>query len=143
MKGKNDGRECLFDDFRQDDRAAEDIVHNHRRGTRKDHRRPEKKAATEYPDDYAVAQTQKVYHAVVEGDLHFDGTDYIDPPQPTAEELQAAALAELDSEYQSRFNELDEQIVKAAALKNTELQDSLINERTALAAEYAEKRGNL
>ena len=36
-----------------------------------------KKAATEYPDDYAVAQTQKVYHAVVEGDLHFDGTDYI------------------------------------------------------------------
>lgn len=103
----------------------------------------EKKAAAEYPDDYAVPQTQKVYHAVVEGDLRFDGTDYTDPPQPTAEELQAAALAELDSEYQSRFNELDEQIVKAAALKNTELQDSLINERTALAAEYAEKRGNL
>lgn len=64
-------------------------------------------------------------------------------PEPTPEELQAQALASLDSEYQSRFDELDEQIVKAAALKNTEMQDALINDRTALAAEYAEKRGNL
>lgn len=102
-----------------------------------------KKAATEYPDDYAVPQTQKVYHAVVEGDLRFDGTDYTDPPQPTAEELQAQALAALDAEYQAKFDELDEQIMKAAALKNTELQDSLINDWTALAAEYAEKRGEL
>lgn len=102
-----------------------------------------KKAATEYPDDYAVPQTQKVYHETIQGDLHFDGTDYIDPPQPTAEELQAQALAALDAEYQAKFDELDEQIMKAAALKNTELQDSLINDRTALAAEYAEKRGEL
>lgn len=65
------------------------------------------------------------------------------PPEPTAEELQAQALAELDAEYQAKFDELDDQIMKAAALKNTELQDSLINDRTALAAEYAEKRGNL
>ena len=33
--------------------------------------------------------------------------------------------------------------IEAAALKNTELQDSLINDRTALAAEYTEKRGEL
>lgn len=103
----------------------------------------EKKAAAEYPDDYAVPQTQKVYHVVVEGDLRFDGTDYTDPPQPTAEELQAAALAELDSEYQSRFNELDEQIVKAAALKNETMQDELIAERAALVDEYTQKRGEL
>lgn len=102
-----------------------------------------KKAATEYPDDYAVAQTQKVYHAVVEGDLHFDGTDYTDPPEPTAEELQAQALAALDGEYQAKFNDLDDQIVKAAALKNTELQDELIAERNALSEEYAAKRGEL
>ena len=60
-----------------------------------------------------------------------------------AEELQAAALAELDSEYQEKFDELDEQIVKAAALKNTELQDELIAEIEALAEEYAQKRGEL
>lgn len=101
------------------------------------------KAATDYPDDYAVAQTAEEYHNVISGDLRFDGTDYTDPPQPTAEELQAQALAELDAEYQAKFDELDEQIMKAAALKNTEMQDALINDRTALAAEYAEKRGNL
>ena len=56
---------------------------------------------------------------------------------------QAQALAALDAEYQAKFDELDEQIMKAAALKNTELQDSLINDRTALAAEYTEKRGEL
>ena len=101
------------------------------------------KAAADYPDDYAVPQTVEEYHKVISGDLRWNGDTFTDPPQPTAEELQAAALAELDSEYQAKFDELDEQIMKAAALKNTELQDSLINDRTALAAEYAEKRGNL
>lgn len=101
------------------------------------------KAAADYPDDYAVPQTAEEYHNVISGDLRFDGTDYTDPPQPTEEELQAQALASLDSEYQAKFDELDEQIMRAAALKNTEMQDALINDRTTLVAEYAEKRGNL
>lgn len=67
----------------------------------------------------------------------------MNPPEPTAEELQAQALAALDSEYQAKFNDLDDQIVKAAALKNTELQDELIAERNALSEEYAAKRGEL
>lgn len=101
------------------------------------------KASADYPDDYAVPQTAEEYHNVISGDLRWNGEAYADPPQPTAEELQAAALAELDSEYQEKFDELDEQIVKAAALKNTELQDELIAEREALAEEYAQKRGEL
>ena len=101
------------------------------------------KAAADYPDDYAVPQTAEEYHNVISGDLRWNGDAFINPPQPTAEELQAQALASLDSEYQSRFDELDEQIVKAAALKNTELQDELIAERSALAEEYTQKRGEL
>ena len=101
------------------------------------------KAAADYPDDYAVPQTAEEYHNVISGDLRWNGDAFIDPPQPTAEELQAAALAKLDSEYQAKFDELDEQIVKAAALKNTELQDELIAERSALAEEYTQKRGEL
>ena len=101
------------------------------------------KAAADYPDDYAVPQTAEEYHNVISGDLRWNGDAFIDPPQPTAEELQAAALAKLDSEYQAKFDELDEQIVKAAALKNTELQDELIAEREALAEEYTQKRGEL
>ena len=69
-------------------------------------------------------------------------TAYI-APEPTPEELQAQALAALDAEYQAKFDELDEQIVKAAALKNTELQNELIAEREALAEEYTQKRGEL
>lgn len=101
------------------------------------------KASADYPDDYAVPQTAEEYHNGISGDLRWNGDTYTDPPQPTAEELQAQALASLDSEYQSRFDELDEQIVKAAALKNTELQDELIAERSALAEEYTQKRGEL
>ena len=101
------------------------------------------KAAADYPDDYAVPQTAEEYHNVISGDLRWNGDAFIDPPQPTAEELQAAALAKLDSEYQAKFDELDEQIVKAAALKNTELQNELIAEREALAEEYTQKRGEL
>lgn len=101
------------------------------------------KAAADYPDDYAVPQTAEEYHNVISGDLRWNGDAFIDPPQPTTEEMQAAALAKLDSEYQAKFDELDEQIVKAAALKNTELQDELIEEREALAEEYTQKRGEL
>lgn len=101
------------------------------------------KASADYPDDYAVPQTAEEYHNVISGDLRWNGDAFINPPQPTAEELQAAALAELDSEYQAKFDELDEQIVKAAALKNTELQNELIAEREALAEEYTQKRGEL
>ena len=101
------------------------------------------KAAADYPNNYAVPQTAEEYHNVISGDLRWNGDAFIDPPQPTAEELQAAALAKLDSEYQAKFDELDEQIVKAAALKNTELQDELIAERAALAEEYTQKRGEL
>lgn len=64
-------------------------------------------------------------------------------PQPTAEELQEAALVALDAEYQSKFDELDGQIMKATALKNTDIQDELIAERTSLIEEYTEKRGEL
>lgn len=101
------------------------------------------KASADYPDDYAVPQTAEEYNNGISGDLRWNGDTYTDPPQPTAEELQAQALASLDSEYPSRFDELDEQIVKAAALKNTELQDELIAERSALTEEYTQKRGEL
>lgn len=101
------------------------------------------KAEAEYPDKIHVVQEALTYNKALQGDLLYKDGEYQARPQPTEEELQAQALASLDSEYQSRFDELDEQIVKAAALKNTELQDELIAEREALAEEYAQKRGEL
>lgn len=101
------------------------------------------KAESEYPDKIHVVQDALTYNKALQGDLLYKDGEYQAKPQPTEEELQAQALASLDSEYQSRFDELDEQIVKAAALKNTDLQDELIAEREALAEEYAQKRGEL
>lgn len=101
------------------------------------------KAEAEYPDKIHVVQEALTYNKALQGDLLYKDGEYQAKPQPTEEELQAQALASLDSEYQSMFDELDEQIVKAAALKNTDLQDELIAEREALAEEYAQKRGEL
>lgn len=101
------------------------------------------KAEAEYPDKIHVVQEALTYNKALQGDLLYKDGEYQARPQPTEEELQAQALASLDSEYQRRFDELDEQIVKAAALKNTELQDELIAEREALAEEYTQKRGEL
>lgn len=101
------------------------------------------KAEAEYPDKIHVVQDALTYNKALQGDLLYKDGAYQAKPEPTEEEKQAQALASLDSEYQSRFDELDEQIVKAAALKNTDLQDELIAEREALAEEYAQKRGEL
>lgn len=101
------------------------------------------KAEAEYPDKIHVVQEALTYNKALQGDLLYKDGEYQARPEPTEEELQAQALASLDSEYQAKFDELDEQIVKAAALKNTELQDELIAEREALAEEYAQKRGEL
>ena len=103
----------------------------------------QEKAATNYPDAYAVPQTREDWRRTVSNDLRWNGSELVNPPEPTAEELQAQALAALDGEYQAKFNNLDDQIVKAAALKNTSLQDELIEERNALSEEYAAKRGEL
>ena len=101
------------------------------------------KAEAEYPDKTHVVQDALTYNKALQGDLLYKDGEYQARPEPTAEELQAQALASLDSEYQGKFDELDEQIVKAAALKNTGLQDELIAERKALAEEYTQKRGEL
>lgn len=101
------------------------------------------KAEAEYPDKIHVVQDALTYNKALQGDLLYKNGEYQARPEPTEGEKRETALAALDSEYQRRFDELDEQIVKAAALKNTELQDELIAEREALAEEYAQKRGEL
>lgn len=101
------------------------------------------KAEAEYPDKTHVVQDALTYNKALQGDLLYKDGEYQARPEPTEEEKRKAALAALDSEYQGKFDELDEQIVKAAALKNTGLQDELIAERKALAEEYTQKRGEL
>lgn len=102
-------------------------------------------AKDKYPDNVAVATSIEDHRLYVSSGYTYDASTGAPkaPPEPTPEELQAQALAELDAEYQAKFDDLDDEIVKAAALKNETLQDELIAERDALAEEYTQKRSEL
>lgn len=47
----------------------------------------QEKAQASYPDDYAVPQTREDWRRTVSNDLRWNGSEYTDPPEPTAEEL--------------------------------------------------------
>lgn len=61
------------------------------------------------------------------------------PYVPTAEEK----LAMLDAEYQQKFDEINDAIIIAVTEGDTELQQELVAEKTALKEEYAAKRSEL
>lgn len=61
------------------------------------------------------------------------------PYEPTVEEK----LAALDAEYSTKFSEINNAIIIAAAEQDTELQADLVAEKAALKAEYEQKRGEL
>lgn len=61
------------------------------------------------------------------------------PHVPTAEEK----LAALDVEYSVKFDEINNAILIAVAEQDPDLQAELVAEKTALKAEYEQKRGEL
>lgn len=74
-----------------------------------------------------------------------DGTFIPKPPYvPTAEETQAAALADLDNEYAQKFDDNKNAIIVAATVDQDEkYADELRQERQALQNEYIQKRSEL
>ena len=66
------------------------------------------------------------------------------PPEPTAEEKQAAELSKLDSEYAAKLEDNSNQIIVAATVdQDEEYADQLRQERQALQDEYIQKRSEL
>lgn len=61
------------------------------------------------------------------------------PYEPTVEEK----LAALDAEYEAKISEVNNAILLAVAENDTELQAELVAEKTALKAEYEQKRSEL
>lgn len=61
------------------------------------------------------------------------------PYVPTAEEK----LAMLDAEYQQKFDEINDAIIIAVTEGDTDLQQELVAEKSALKEEYTAKRGEL
>lgn len=74
-----------------------------------------------------------------------DGTFIPQPAHvPTAEEVQATKLSELDNEYAVKLEDNKNSIIVAATVdQDEEYADQLRQERQALQVEYIEKRGEL
>ena len=62
------------------------------------------KAAAAYPDDYAVEQTSEEWRNVVDNDLRWNGSEFVNPPEPTAEELADQKAQQESYEAQATLN---------------------------------------
>ena len=62
------------------------------------------------------------------------------PPEPTAEEKQAQAIAALDAEYQPQFASLAQSLGLATMDGNQAVQDEIKADYAALKTEYQQKR---
>ena len=73
----------------------------------------EEKAAKNFPDAYAVRQTEAEWAATIGGDLRWNGTGYTDPPEPTAEELAQQEAQREAYEAQTKLNEIQTKATRA------------------------------
>lgn len=64
----------------------------------------QEKAQASYPDDYAVPQTREDWRRTVSNDLRWNGSEYTDPPEPTAEELAEQKAQQEAYEAQNTLN---------------------------------------
>lgn len=62
------------------------------------------KAAAAYPDDYVVEQTSEEWRNVVDGDLRWNGSEFVNPPEPTAEEIADRKAQQEAYEAQTTLN---------------------------------------
>lgn len=104
------------------------------------------RAKKDYPEDFAFVggeeEQQKFYK-----NMRYVNGEFLEPlapPEPTAEEIQAQKLAELDAEYAKIFADYDEQIIRAVTVdQDEEYANELRAEKEEKQKEYAEKRGAL
>lgn len=90
-----------------------------------------KKAAADFPDDYAVEETAEEHKRVITGDLCWNGTEYTDPPAPSEEEVKKA---EAEKEADTAKTELREIAITAmmSQLAGGDLTESKASYQTAL-----------
>lgn len=64
----------------------------------------QEKAQASYPDDYAVPQTKEDWRRTVSNDLRWNGSELVNPPEPTAEELAEQKAQQEAYEAQNTLN---------------------------------------
>lgn len=73
----------------------------------------EAKAAENFPDAYAVRQTEAEWAATIGGDLRWNGSEYTDPPEPTPEEIADREAQEEAYKTESTLNDLQTKATRA------------------------------
>lgn len=92
------------------------------------------------------AEDGALHHALSAERAYWDGENVQIRPllEPTAEEVQAKALAALDAEYSAIFADYDAQIIRAVTVDQDEdFANELRAEKAEKQAEYVAKRGEL
>lgn len=73
----------------------------------------EAKAAENFPDAYAVRQTEAEWAATIGGDLRWNGSEYADPPEPTPEEIADKEAREEAYKAEAALNDLQTKATRA------------------------------
>ena len=73
----------------------------------------EAKAAENFPDAYAVRQTEAEWAATIGGDLRWNGSEYTDPPEPTPEEIADREAQEEAYKAEVALNDLQTKATRA------------------------------
>ena len=73
----------------------------------------EAKAAENFPDAYAVRQTEAEWAATIGGDLRWNGSEYTDPPEPTPEEIADREAQEEAYKAEAALNDLQTKATRA------------------------------
>lgn len=66
----------------------------------------QEKAQASYPDDYAVPQTKEDWRRTVSNDLRWNGSELVNPPEPTAEEIADREAAQQAAEARSTLDNI-------------------------------------
>lgn len=104
-------------------------------------------AKAEFPNDtlWYVEDGDVILDKFMDGYRYLNG-QWLDPItiEETAEEVQAKEAEQVAAEYEAKFKAIDDEIIRAEVIdKDTEYADELRQQREALQAEFAEKRGEL
>lgn len=104
-------------------------------------------AKAEFPHDtlWYVEDGDAILDKFMDGYRYLNG-EWLDPivVEVSAEEQQAREAEQVASEYESKFNALDNEIIRAEVIdKDEEYANELRKQREALQVEFMERRGEL
>ena len=96
-----------------------------------------------YPDGIFIEQDGTEWNNAIQNDLIYKNGQLVERPAPTEDELRQQKLTALDSEYSQKISDVETEMAKANAIRDTDYLAELKEERETLVNEYTTKRGEI